>query len=77
MQSRIDSFMEAATNTCIGLVISELTLLFVNWLYALKMSPSQNFGYVSIFTVISVIRSYTLRRIFNGKSVWCAIKERF
>lgn len=27
-----------------------------------------------IYTIISLVRSYTIRRLFNGKSVWMAIR---
>lgn len=74
MQHRVDSFMEALTNTAIGLVVAQVTLWFVNWIMGIKMSPVQQFGYISIFTFVSILRSYVIRRAFNGRTVWVAIK---
>lgn len=78
MQSRIDSFMEAVTNIVIGLVISTLA----NWVIlpavlGVSMTLGQNLLIGSFFTAISLVRSYAIRRLFNGRSVWEAIKARF
>lgn len=74
-QSRTDSFMEALVNIAIGLVISTIANHFVlpNVLHV-HMSLGQNVLISAIFTVISLVRSYAIRRAFNGKSVWAAIK---
>lgn len=78
MQSRVDSFMEALTNTVIGLVISTVANYFViPAVLSVHMSHAQNVALAGIFTVISIARSYILRRAFNGKSVWQAIKGKF
>lgn len=75
-QSRVDSFMESVVNVIIGLVISTIA----NWmilppLLGVELDLGTNVLIGSIFTVISIVRSYTLRRLFNGKPVWSAIKE--
>jgi hypothetical protein len=75
-QSHIDSLMEALTNTAIGFVISLITWAVVAWLLAMPMSWGENFEITGIFTVVSVARAYLLRRAFNGRSVWEAIKDR-
>jgi N-acyl-L-homoserine lactone synthetase len=62
-QSKIDSFMETVTNTTIGFVVSLIT-----W--------GQNLGITAIFTVVSVVRGYILRRAFNGRSVWQTIRSK-
>lgn len=78
MQTRTDSFMEALTNTSIGLVISTIANYFViPYVLGVHMSHAQNIALATIFTVISIARSYLLRRAFDGKSVWQAIKGRF
>lgn len=76
-QSRVDSFMEAFVNIAIGLVISTIA----NWLVLptvlnVSMSVGQNVTISVIFTAISLVRSYAIRRAFNGRSVWSAIKAR-
>lgn len=77
MQSRIDSFMEALTNIVIGLVISTLA----NWIIlpavlGVRMTLGHNLLIGVFFTAISLIRSYAIRRLFNGRSVWDAIKAK-
>lgn len=76
MQTRIDSFMEAATNTAIGLVVSTIANATLTPLVlGHPISLLENVGLSVGFTVISILRSYWLRRLFNGRSVWSAIKE--
>lgn len=77
-QTRVDSFMEAVTNTAIGLVISTianatLTPLILGHAVSIRENAILSAG----FTIISVVRSYTLRRVFNGKTPWQAIRAAF
>lgn len=74
IQSRIDSFMEAVTNVAIGFAVSLLTWLAIQPLFNLDMSMSANLGITAIFTAVSIVRQYVLRRAFNGRSPWTAIK---
>lgn len=77
-QSRIDSLMESLTNVVIGLFISTIANHIVLPI-TLGVTPTlgQNIVIGVIFTVISIARSYTLRRLFNGKSAWAWLKGRF
>jgi hypothetical protein len=74
-QSRIDSFMEAVTNTAIGFVVSLITWAIVAYALSIPMTWGKNLEITGIFTVVSVARSYLLRRAFNGRSVWLTIKH--
>lgn len=76
-QSRIDSLMEALTNTVIGLIVSTIANHIVLPL-TLGVSPTlgQNVAIGLAFTVISVVRSYSLRRVFNGRTVWSVLKTK-
>jgi len=76
-QSRIDSAMEAVTNTAIGFVISVVTWHFVALAFGIPMPLAENMAIISIFTVVSIARQYVLRRLFDGRSPWAALKERF
>lgn len=64
MQSRLMSFVEASVNVLIGYLVSVLA----NWLvlpaFGYPVSVSDSFLIGLIFTVISLIRSYTIRRLF-------------
>lgn len=65
MQSRFSSALEAFLNTASGFVISYLATFIVYPMFGAHFSAEQNFWIVTIFTVISVVRSYFWRRIFN------------
>lgn len=76
-QARIDSLMEAVTNTAIGFAVSLATQLVLVRLYQLPISTSVSLQMVGWFTVISVARQYILRRLFDGRTVWQSIKGKF
>jgi len=76
-QLRTDSLMEAVTNTAIGFVISVLTWHFVAMAFGIPMPLATNMEIIGIFTVVSIARQYILRRAFDGRSPWQAIKGRF
>lgn len=76
-QSRVDSAMEAVTNTAIGFGISLLTWTVVAWGYGIPMTWSTNLSITAIFTVVSIARQYVLRRLFNSRSPWAALKDIF
>jgi hypothetical protein len=73
-QSRIDSFAEALTNTAIGFLVSLVTWIVVARMYGIPMLASTSLSITAIFTVVSIARQYVLRRIFDGRSPWQAIK---
>ena len=77
-QTRIDSLMEALTNVAIGFGINfaaNVAVLPLVLGVPVNLSALGLIG--AIYTVISVVRSYVLRRLFNGRSAWQAIKDRF
>jgi hypothetical protein len=75
-QSRSDSFMEALVNILIGMVISTVANHWViPQVLHVSMSLSQNLVIGVIFTAISLVRSYLLRRAFNGRSPWSILKS--
>lgn len=77
-QSRTDSFMEAATNIVIGIAVSQAAnLVVIPLVMGVPISASQNAALAVLYTVISLSRQYVLRRLFNGRSVWVSLKERF
>jgi hypothetical protein len=64
-QSRRHSLIEASLNTASGFVLSALAGMLIFPLLGWKVSTAQNLEAVSLFTGISVIRSYVWRRVFN------------
>jgi len=67
MQKKIHSLIEAVTNTSIGLVIN---VAANQWIIfpILGVDPPlvTNVGIAVFFTVLSIVRGYTLRRLFTG-----------
>lgn len=66
MQSKRMSMIEVATNIVIGLVVSFISQIAVFKLYDIHISVTQNVEITIWFTVISIIRSYLIRRWFNS-----------
>jgi hypothetical protein len=64
MQSRFMSFVEAVTNIVVGYGLAVLTQIVVFPLFGLDTSLSENLLIGGAFTVISLIRSYAVRRLF-------------
>lgn len=78
VQTRTDSFMESLTNCAVGIGVSfGANLLILPVVFGVIVSTGQNLLLGVFYTVVSIVRSYTLRRLFNGKSVWAAIKGRW
>lgn len=69
MQSKKQSFIEASTNTVVGFVISYASTFIIFPLMGFESSPSKNIVITLFFTVVSVLRSYYLRRYFNQNKV--------
>jgi len=66
MQTRRSSFIEAAINTAIGYVISFIGQLAIYPLFGGTFTLMQNIYIGLLFMVLSLVRSYVLRRFFNG-----------
>jgi hypothetical protein len=65
-QSKIESLIEAVVNTCIGFVITITFLPIVNKICGIQMSGSQMGISTLLFTIISVLRGFVIRRFFNN-----------
>jgi len=65
MQSRTMSLIEALMNVLVGYGVAVATQVVVFPLFGLHASLDQNLAIGMIFTVVSLIRSYALRRVFN------------
>ncbi len=64
-QTKLLSFIEAWANTVVGFVVAFITQVLVFPMYDVHISMAQDFQIVVIFSVVSIIRSYLLRRAFN------------
>ena len=64
-QSRLMSGVEAVTNVAVGYGVAVGTQLVVFPFFGLQATLAQNLAIGAIFTVVSLARSYLLRRLFN------------
>jgi hypothetical protein len=64
-QSRRLSLIEAVTNVVVGYALAVLTQILVFPWFDLNPSLSENLALGLVFTVISLVRSYALRRLFT------------
>jgi hypothetical protein len=66
-QTRMASLRESGMNIVVGFAIQFAANYFILPLFGLHPSVADLFGLGGIFTVISVVRSYVLRRVFEKK----------
>jgi hypothetical protein len=64
-QTRLGSLLEAVFNVCVGFSINWSANMLILPLFGFPVSGGQAFVMGLAFTVISVIRSYSIRRLFN------------
>ena len=64
-QSRTMSMIEALANVAVGYGVAVLTQIAVFPLFGLSVTLVQNLMMGGLFTVVSIIRSYSLRRVFE------------
>jgi hypothetical protein len=69
MQSKFHSFIESLMNQTIGYILALITQVIVFSFYNITVSLSQNLQITLIFAIISILRSYIIRRIFNKINV--------
>lgn len=65
MQSKKMSLVESLSNTLIGYFIAVISQLIVFPLVGIESSIKQNLIVGFYFTLISIIRGFVLRRLFN------------
>jgi len=64
-QTKQKSFLEALVNTFIGMIITFAVSPLIYWTCDIEMS-TQKMGIVTVlFTIVSVLRNYVIRRYFN------------
>ena len=65
MQSRRQSLIEAITNVVVGYALAVLTQIVVFPWFGLQVSLGDNLAIGAMFVIISLLRSYALRRLFE------------
>lgn len=69
MQSKLHSLIEAWVNIAIGFWINMVANYLVLPYFGFNVTFGDAFGIGLIFTAISLVRSYVLRRMFNRLTV--------
>ena len=69
MQSRWMSLVEAVTNVVVGYGLAVMTQIIVFPMFGLHASLGENLALGAIFTILSLIRGFLLRRLFNAAGV--------
>ena len=67
MQSKKQSLIESLTSTTIGIIIGIVLNLTILPIFGYPVSLSDSLWISVIFTIVSIVRSYVVRRIFNSK----------
>lgn len=65
-QSRAMSLVEALANVAVGFVVAVLTQRAVFPLFGLATDWSVDFAIGGLFTLVSIIRSFLMRRLFES-----------
>lgn len=69
-QSKKMSFLEAIVSTFVGMGITFAVSPFAYWLCGVPIRWSQIGGLTVIFTFISIVRGYVIRRAFEFIEKW-------
>jgi hypothetical protein len=64
-QSRRMSLIEAASNVAVGYALAVATQILVFPWFGLRASLGDNLALGLVFTTISLVRGYALRRLFS------------
>lgn len=67
MQSKKESFIETLTSVFVGWLIGVILNMLVLPLFDYNITVVDSLWVSLIFTVVSVIRGYVIRRFFNSK----------
>lgn len=67
-QSRRGSAFEAVANVAIGYGVAVAAQAAILPLFGLHASASDHLAIAALFTIVSLVRSYALRRLFNRLS---------
>jgi len=74
-QSKRDSLLESCINILIGYAVAIGAQKVIFPLFDIHISTGDNCKVAALFTIVSLARSYVLRRAFNWWHVYKATKE--
>jgi hypothetical protein len=65
-QSRLMSLVEAVANVIVGYGVAVVTQILIFPIFGLHTTLAQNLQMGLLFTAVSIIRSFLLRRLFEA-----------
>ena len=65
-QSRLMSLVESIANVAVGYGVAVMTQILIFPIFGLHTTLAQNLKMGAIFTVVSIARSFALRRVFEA-----------
>ena len=68
-QSRLMSLVESVANVIVGYGVAVITQILIFPIFGLHTTLAQNLKMGAIFTIVSITRSFALRRVFEAMRV--------
>ena len=65
-QSRLMSLVESVANVTVGYGVAVVTQILIFPIFGLHTTLAQNLQMGAIFTLVSIVRSFGLRRLFDA-----------
>ena len=65
-QSRLMSLVESVANVIVGYGVAVMTQILIFPIFGLHTTMAQNLKMGAIFTIVSIARSFALRRLFEA-----------
>ncbi len=65
-QTRVMSLLEAIANVVVGYGVAVTTQMLVFPVFGLQTTLAQNLKMGAVFSIVSIIRSFALRRVFEA-----------
>lgn len=67
MQTKLQSLLESLFNIAIGLMINTTAQYLLYPLWGIDITMGENFSIACVFTIISLVRSYGIRRFCDRR----------
>ena len=65
MQTKRQSLIESLANVALGYLVTFAASPFIYWVCEVEINPAKMGAVTFAFTILSVIRSYAVRRLFH------------
>lgn len=69
MQTRKHSLIESISNVAIGYVVAVISQVLIFPWFDVHLPLGDNLAIAAWFTIISILRSYSIRRLFNRGAI--------